>query len=71
MNKSQNLQPLLREEVNEMSDKEQLMMLVDKYTDLQRIKSAVDPAKEVEYQIATTKAKLEVYGMVTENLDIK
>ena len=45
--------------------------LIDKYTDLQRIKTAPDMQKEVDYQIAVTKAKLELCGIVTSNLDIK
>ena len=45
-------------------------MLIDSYTNLQRIKSAPDKEKEVEYQIKTVKAKLEALGIVTEDLDI-
>lgn len=64
------LQRPLRKEVNDMSDKEQLTMLIDIYTDLQRIKSAEDREKEIDYQITAAKAKLEAFGIVTENLDI-
>ncbi len=39
-------------------------VLLNQYTNLQRIKSAEDMAKEVEYQIRITKAKLEVMGVV-------
>ena len=61
----------LRKEVNEaMTEKEQTTMLIDSYTNLQRIKSAPDKEKEVEYQIKTVKAKLEALGIVTEDLDI-
>ena len=52
-----------------MTEKEQATALMDKYVDLQRIKTAVDRDNEIEYQIRTTKAKLEALGIVTENLD--
>lgn len=57
-------------EVLEMTEKEQIAILIDQYTDLQRIKAAEDKAKEVDYQIRATKAKLEALGIVTEDLDI-
>lgn len=63
-------QPPLWKEVNDVSDKEQLTMLIDMYTALQRIKSAPDREKEIEYQIRTVKAKLEAFSVVTEELDI-
>lgn len=44
--------------------------LIDKYADLQRIKAADDPKKELEYQIKLTKAKLESFGIITSDLDI-
>ena len=53
------------------TEKELIDKLIDKYTDLQRILTAADMKKEVEYQIAVTKAKLEACGIVTSNLDIK
>ena len=53
-----------------MTDKEQTNMLIDVYTNLQRIKSAPDKDKEIEYQIDLVKAKLEAAGIVTEKLDI-
>lgn len=57
-------------EVLEMTEKEQIAILIDQYTDLQRIKAAENKEKEVEYQIKTTKAKLEAMGIVTEDLNI-
>ena len=57
-------------EMNVMTDKEQATMLIDSYANLQRIKSAQDKDKEIEYQIKMTKAKLEALGIVAENLDI-
>lgn len=53
------------------TEKEMINNLIDKYTDLQRIKKASDLEKEVDYQIAITKAKLESFGIITENLDMK
>ena len=52
------------------SEKEMINSLIDKYADLQRIKKSADLAKEVDYQIRITKAKLESFGIVTENLEI-
>ena len=51
------------------SDKELVQSLIDKFIDLQRIKSAADMQKEVEYQLMITKAKLDAMGVVTENLE--
>lgn len=53
-----------------MTEKEQMTMLIENYTDLQRIKSAVDKDKEIDYQIKTVKAKLSALGITTEDLDI-
>ncbi len=58
-------------EVLEMTEKEQAINLMDKFIDLQRIKAAGDKDKEIDYQLKTTKAKLEALGIVTENLEIK
>lgn len=58
-------------EVFNMTEKEQATNLMDKFIDLQRIKAAGDKDKEIEYQLKTTKAKLEALGIVTENLEIK
>lgn len=67
---AQKTQAPLWKEVDAMTEKEQTTMLIDSYTNLQRIKSASDKEKEVEYQIKTVKAKLEALGVVTEDLDI-
>lgn len=64
-------QPLFGKEVNEaMTDNEQVSVLIDNYTNLQRIKMAEDRDKEIDYQLKATKAKLETHGISTENLDI-
>ena len=53
------------------SDKEVIDKLIDKFTDLQRIKNALDIQKEVEYQLTVAKAKLESFGIVTSDLEMK
>lgn len=53
-----------------MNEKEMIEKLIDKYTDLQRIKNAACPEKEVDYQLAITKAKLESCGIVTSDLEM-
>lgn len=67
---AQKKQPPLWKEVDGMTEKEQMTMLIENYTDLQRIKSAVDKDKEIDYQIKTVKAKLAALGITTEDLDI-
>lgn len=57
-------------EVMEMTEKEQATILMDKFIDLQRIKAAKDREREIEYQLKTTKAKLEALGIVTTDLNI-
>ena len=52
-----------------MTEKEQATALIDEYTRLQRIKAAQDRDEEINYQIKTTKAKLEALGIVTGDLD--
>ncbi|MCC8101915.1 MAG: hypothetical protein LIP11_06520 [Clostridiales bacterium] len=58
-------------EVMEMTEKEQATTLMDKFIDLQRIKKATDKDREIDYQIKTTKAKLEALGIVTEPLTME
>ena len=52
-------------------DKEMTNYQIDVCSNLQRIKKAADAEKELEYQIALVRAKLESCGIVTENLDMK
>ncbi len=53
------------------SEMELLEKTIDQFTALQRIKNAQDPMKEVEYQLAIVKAKLESFGVVVENLNLE
>jgi hypothetical protein len=55
----------------DMNEKEMIDKLIDKYTDLQRIKQSANPEKEVEYQLRVAKAKLESFGIITSELEIK
>ena len=52
------------------SDKEMINNLIDAYTSLQRIKTAQDTQKELDYQLKILKAKLESFGIVTTDLDL-
>ena len=55
-----------------MNEKEMLSILIDKFTDLQRIKKAEKGEnEELNYQLKITKAKLESFGIITEDLEIK
>ena len=57
-------------EVMEMTEKEQAAIMIDIYTDLQRIQKAEDREKEIGNQLRKAKAKLEALGIVTENITI-
>jgi len=54
----------------DMNEKEMIDKLIDKYTDLQRIKQSDNTQKEVEYQLRVAKAKLESFGIITSDLEI-
>jgi len=55
---------------DEMNEKEMINNLIDKYTDLQRIKRAEDSEKEIDYQLRILRAKLESFGILTSDLDM-
>lgn len=54
-----------------MTEKELAAIMIDIYTDLQRIQKAQDREKELSNQLRKAKAKLEALGIVTENLIIE
>lgn len=54
----------------DMNEKEMIDKLIDKYTDLQRIKQSDNPEKEVDYQLRVAKAKLESFGIITSDLEM-
>ena len=58
------------QENQEMTEKEQATLLIDRFTDLQRIKSSADRDKEIDYQIRATLAKLQALGIATEDLEM-
>ena len=53
------------------TEKEMINNLIDSFTSLQRIKNASDKEKELEYQLRVLKAKLESFGIITSDLEIK
>ncbi len=58
--------------MEEMTEKELIAVLIDKYTDLQRIKKANNdtPNSELDYQIKVTIAKLSSMGVNVEDLTL-
>lgn len=58
---------------NSMSDKELVIITIDKYTDLQKIKKANGnhENKELDYQIKVTLAKLASLGISAEDITIE
>lgn len=53
------------------SDKEMINNLIDTYSNLQRIQKAENVEKELEYQLTLVKVKLESFGIVTSELELK
>ena len=61
----------LQEEENDLSgDASMVVALIAEYVRLQRILTAADREKELELQIKTARAQLQVFGVDTEKLDI-
>lgn len=58
--------------MEDMTEKELIAVLIDKYTDLQRIKKANNdtPNEELNYQIKVTVAKLSSMGVNVEDLTL-
>ncbi len=53
-----------------MNCQELITILIDNYTNLQRIQNAEDKDKEVQSQIKITKIKLESLGVATTDLKL-
>lgn len=51
-----------------MSDGELIKELVDQYANLQRIENAADPQQEIADQKRILEAKLQAFGIVTEDI---
>lgn len=58
----------MSEEMNELELKEQA---IKEFVNLQRLKTATDRDKELEYQEKVLKARLQALGIPTEDLEIK
>lgn len=58
----------MNENMNELELKEQA---IKEFVNLQRLKSANDRDKELEYQEKVLKARLQALGIPTEDLEIK
>ena len=57
--------------MEDMTEKELITVLIDKYTDLQRIKRANNVEnQELEYQIKVTIAKLASLGVSVEDITL-
>lgn len=57
-------------ETKDMNEKEMVNLLIDNYSNLQRIKNAPDKGREIEYQLNLIKAKLEFCGILVSQIDI-
>lgn len=53
-----------------MSNQELIKELVDQYTNLQRIKNAEDPQKEISNQMKVLEVKLQAFGIVTQDIQL-
>lgn len=53
----------LQDTVDRITEKQLMDMLIDNYYNLQRIKMASDRDREIDYQIATVKARLKVFDI--------
>lgn len=60
---------LMEMEGIEMTEKEQMTLLIEEYSKLQRILKSADRDEELQYQLKITRAKLEALGVVVENLE--
>ena len=60
-------------EMEEMTESELIAVLIDKYTDLQRIKKANGEVgnSELEYQIKTTRKKLSLLNVDVDELTLQ
>lgn len=53
-----------------MTREEMINVLIEQYANLQRIKKAENPQKELDFQLRIVKAKLEACGIVTTDLEL-
>lgn len=55
----------------DMNEKEMINNLIDNYTSLQRIKKSDNSEREIDFQLRILKAKLESFGIITSDLELK
>ncbi|MCH5348737.1 MAG: hypothetical protein J1E40_05390 [Oscillospiraceae bacterium] len=53
-----------------MNDKELISVLIDMYTNLQRIQKSDNKDKEIANQIKIVKSKLESFGVVISDIEL-
>lgn len=53
-----------------MTEKQLVAALIEEYANLQRIKMAPNRDEEINYQIGVAKAKLKLFGIAAEKLDL-
>ena len=58
------------QEVDIITEKEQIAAMIDKYMDLLRIKGTQDRETEIDNQLCETRAKLQAFGVVVDDLVI-
>ncbi|MBO4456471.1 MAG: hypothetical protein J5802_01985 [Butyrivibrio sp.] len=57
--------------MEEMTEKQLAIALIENYMNLMRIKNAADKDTEISIQLCTAKAKLKALGISTDNLTIE
>lgn len=65
------MRPLLKMEVDKMTDKEIIANAITRFMNLQRIDKAADRDAEIRNQYKELKAQLEAFGVVVEDLTIE
>ena len=56
---------------DEMNEKELKDQIITEFVNLQRVKSAVDRDAEIAYQEKVLRARMQSFGIATEDLEIK
>jgi len=56
---------------DEMNEKELRDQIIKEFVNLQRVKSAVNRDEEIAYQEKVLRARMQTFGIATEDLEIK
>lgn len=56
---------------DEMNEKELIDQIITRFENLQRIKSAADRDAEIAYQEKLLRARMQSFGIATEDLELK